>query len=244
VITSRVVDRIAARVAESGEIERLVTAALASPRTLQLTDEVLASDVTQHALRHVTSSPELREAITEQTAGLAEEMAGGVRAAATRLDGRAERLVRRPARAERPAFAGVATRALALSIDALITLVMFMSVVGMASLLSLLVGELRPDWLVAILLASGWGLMSGAYFVLFWSTVGQTPGMRMLRVRVQRSSGDGIAIWRSVVRLLGIVISIIPLFAGFLPVLFTDRRRGLADFIAGTVVVYDDSVSK
>jgi uncharacterized RDD family membrane protein YckC len=31
----------------------------------------------------------------------------------------------------------------------------------------------------------------------------------------------------------------VPLFAGFVPVLFTERRRGLADFMAGTVVLYD-----
>ena len=42
-----------------------------------------------------------------------------------------------------------------------------------------------------------------------------------------------------IVRFVGLVLSIVPLFAGFLPVLFTKRRRGLADFLAGTVVVYD-----
>jgi uncharacterized RDD family membrane protein YckC len=41
--------------------------------------------------------------------------------------------------------------------------------------------------------------------------------------------------------LVGLVLSIVPLFAGFLPVLFSERRRGLADFMAGTVVVYADA---
>ena len=36
-------------------------------------------------------------------------------------------------------------------------------------------------------------------------------------------------------------MSIIPLFAGFLPVLVDDRRRGLLDMIAGTVVVYAEA---
>jgi uncharacterized RDD family membrane protein YckC len=42
------------------------------------------------------------------------------------------------------------------------------------------------------------------------------------------------------VRLVGLVLAIGPMFAGFVPVLFTERRRGLPDFLAGTVVLYDD----
>ena len=52
------------------------------------------------------------------------------------------------------------------------------------------------------------------------------------------SDPTSAAIGRSLVRLVGLVLAIVPLFAGFLPVLFTDRRRGLPDFLAGTVVVY------
>ncbi len=40
--------------------------------------------------------------------------------------------------------------------------------------------------------------------------------------------------------MIGLVLSIVPLFAGFLPVLFDRRRRGLADMLAGTVVVNDE----
>ncbi len=42
-------------------------------------------------------------------------------------------------------------------------------------------------------------------------------------------------------RLIGLVLAIVPMFAGFVPVLFTEKRRGLPDFLAGTVVVHDDS---
>jgi hypothetical protein len=40
------------------------------------------------------------------------------------------------------------------------------------------------------------------------------------------------------VRLVGLGLAIIPLGAGFLPVLVDDRRRALQDFLAGTVVLY------
>ena len=239
-VRHRVLERIAAELAASGELERLLTAALGSPQTLELTDSVLASDETQRALRHVASSPELRDAIAHQTTGLAEEVVGGVRASAARLDDRAEQVVRRPPRSERPIYGGIATRAIALATDAVVTIVLFMSAVGIVALVASLVGGLRPEWLVGALLASGWILVVGSYFVLFWSAAGQTPGMRLLHVRLRGPTGDTPSIPRSLVRLVGLVLAIVPLFAGFVPVLFTQRRRGLPDFLAGTVVLYDD----
>jgi uncharacterized RDD family membrane protein YckC len=240
-VRHRVLERIAAELAASGELERLVNAALASPQTLELTDKVLASDQTQRALGHVASSPELRDAIARQTTGLADEVVGGVRASAARLDDRAEQIVHRPARTERPIYGGVATRALALAADAGVTLILFMAVVGITALVASLVGGLRPEWLVGALLASGWMLIAGTYFVLFWSSAGQTPGMRLLRVRVHGPAGDPPSLGRSLVRLVGLVLAIVPMFAGFIPVLFTKRRRGLPDFLAGTVVLYEDT---
>jgi uncharacterized RDD family membrane protein YckC len=239
-VRHRVLERIAAELVASGELERLVTSALASPQTLELTDRVLTSDETQRALRHVASSPELLAAMAQQTTGLAEEVAGGVRASAVRLDDRAERVVRRPPRTKRPPYGGIATRAIALATDAAVTLVLFMAVVGIVALVSSLVGNLRPEWLAGALLASGWTLVVSIYFVLFWSAVGQTPGMRLLRIRVSGPAGKSLSIGRSLVRLVGLGLAIVPMFAGFVPVLFTERRRGLQDFLAGTVVLYDD----
>ncbi|HEU6445538.1 MAG TPA: RDD family protein [Gaiellaceae bacterium] len=238
-VRHRVLERIVAELAESGELERLLTAALASPRTLELTDRVLESDETQHALGHVASSPQLRDAVARQTSGLADEVVGGVRASAARLDDRAERIVRRPARTERPIYGGIVTRAIALAADAALTIVMFMSVVGVSALVASLVGSLRPAWLAGVLLGSGWMVLVAAYFVLFWSAAGQTPGMRLLGVRVRGPDGKGLSIGRSLLRLVGLLLAIVPMFAGFLPVLFTERRRGLPDYLAGTVVVYD-----
>jgi uncharacterized RDD family membrane protein YckC len=238
-VRHRVLERIAAELATSGELQRLVTAALASPRTSELTDKVLASDETKRALRQLASSPELRDAIAQQTTGFADELVGGLRAAAVRLDDRAERVLRRPPRPDKPVYAGIATRAVALATDATLTIVIWTSAVGVAALVSTLVGSLRPAWLVGVLLASGWMLVVGGYFALFWSSAGQTPGMRLLRLRVRGPTGDPPSLGRSLVRLVGLVLAIVPLFAGFLPILFTERRRGLPDFLAKTVVVYE-----
>ena len=90
---------------------------------------------------------------------------------------------------------------------------------------------------MGVLLGFGWMLVVGVYFVLFWSTAGQTPGMRLLHLRVQGPGGETPWIAGSFLRLVGLVVAIVPFFAGFVPVLFTDRRRGLPDLLAGTVVV-------
>jgi uncharacterized RDD family membrane protein YckC len=241
-VRHRVLERIVAELAQSGELERLVTAALGSPQTVELTDKVLASDETQRALHHIAASPELRSAMASQTHGFAEEVAGGARAGAARLDDRAERVVRLPARAVPPIQAGIATRALALAADACVTIILFTSVVGIAALVASLVGGLRPAWLAGALLSVGWLLVVGAYFVLFWSASGQTPAMRLLRVRVRGPDGGRLSVGRSLVRFVGLVVAIVPMFAGFIPVLFTDRRRGLPDFLAGTTVVYEPPI--
>ena len=62
--------------------------------------------------------------------------------------------------------------------------------------------------------------------------------MHLLGLRVRRPSGEPPSVWRSIVRAIGTWISIIPFFAGYIPVLFDARRRGLPDYLAGTEVVY------
>jgi hypothetical protein len=67
-----------------------------------LTARILDSAQLQHVIDHVVASPELRAALTQQTAGLAEDVAAGVRSRTVRADDAAERfaraLLRRPRR--------------------------------------------------------------------------------------------------------------------------------------------------
>jgi uncharacterized RDD family membrane protein YckC len=135
-------------------------------------------------------------------------------------------------------YAGIATRAVAFTVDIAIVHLIDLVITALLGLTASLVGELRPEWLVAVLVGLGWALSITIYFVLFWSTTGQTPGMRAMRLRVADRRGRPPSLGRSLVRLLGLVLAILPLFAGLLPVLVDDRRRALQDFLAGTVVLY------
>jgi uncharacterized RDD family membrane protein YckC len=138
-------------------------------------------------------------------------------------------------------FAGVVSRAVALAVDvALAQLIVFVGGAVFA-LVGSLVGDVRLDTLARVLAACAWAGVVGAYFVLFWSTAGQTPGMRLMGLRLLSETGAYPSVARSVVRLVGLVLAIVPLFLGFVPVLFDARRRGLHDFMASTVVLYAGS---
>jgi uncharacterized RDD family membrane protein YckC len=137
-------------------------------------------------------------------------------------------------------YAGIATRAVALALDVALASAISAVGAGLLGLVASLVGELRPEWLVATLVGCAWMLTVTVYFVLFWSITGQTPGMRAMRLRVVTGDGSPPSFWRALVRLIGLLLAIVPLFAGFLPVLFDARRRGLPDYLAGTVVLYAD----
>ena len=163
----------------------------------------------------------------------------GVRRRAERADGAAEQRIRKHQVADVP-YAGIATRAVGFAIDVLLAQIIFLTGAALVGLVASLVGDLRPAWLVAVLAGAGWILVAGTYFVLFWTAAGQTPGMRLMRLRVSDHRGRPPSLGRSVVRFFGLLLAIVPLFAGFLPVLFDDRRRGLQDFMAGTTVLYVD----
>lgn len=240
--TRRLVDRALA----SPGLERLVADAIESRLAAEVTDRLLQSPEFEQLVGHVASSPEVRVALARQTSSLAEEMVAGVRSRAAAADGSAEHRVRswlrRPQRVAAdyrsglPPYAGVATRAAALALDVLLALVVAVTLGATLALIASLVGELRPAWLVGALTALWWLLVSGSYFVLFWSTAGQTPAMRLMHVQVLDRRGEPPGLLRSIVRFFGLLLAIVPLFAGFLPVLFDERRRGLPDYLAGTVV--------
>jgi uncharacterized RDD family membrane protein YckC len=64
-----------------------------------------------------------------------------------------------------------------------------------------------------------------------------------MQFRVVTAEGDGLKPARSLVRWAGMLLAALPLFAGFLPILFDGKRRGLNDRLAGTVVLEAEQVS-
>lgn len=136
-------------------------------------------------------------------------------------------------------YAGIATRAVGLALDVLLAQVIVFAGGAVLALVASLVSDAKLDTGIEKFLAAfAWTLVVATYFVLFWSTAGQTPGMRVLGLRVLGRDGRHPDLPHSIVRVVGLALCIIPLFAGFLPVLVDDRRRGVHDMMARTTVVY------
>ena len=135
------------------------------------------------------------------------------------------------------AYVGLVTRTVAFVLDAAILNAVAAVVAAAAALvLSLFpLGHARAVIVaVAGVLFFAWVI---GYFALFWVATGQTPGERVMQIRVTRGGGAGIRPRRALVRVAGLVLAALPLFAGFIPILLNERRRGFADWLADTVVV-------
>jgi uncharacterized RDD family membrane protein YckC len=100
-------------------------------------------------------------------------------------------------------------------------------------------------WSAALTVLAVFGVYWG-YFVVFetlWS--GQTPGKRMMRLRVVREDGRPVRFFEVFVRnLLRVAIDIQPLPSyaiGVVSIIFSPRSKRVGDFVAGTVVVKERS---
>jgi len=81
-------------------------------------------------------------------------------------------------------------------------------------------------------------LIDLVYFVGFWTWRGQSPGMIPFNMRIVLAADGGkVDVVRSLLRYVGLIISIVILFLGVIWIAFDRRKQGWHDKIAGTVVV-------
>jgi uncharacterized RDD family membrane protein YckC len=137
-------------------------------------------------------------------------------------------------------YAGFVTRVVALGIDALVIDGIAILAGGAVNLIASLFGHHGSlNLMEALFGAAAWVAWSAVYFVTFWTLTGQTPGDRVLGIRVVSARGEKLSLRQALRRAGGLALAILPLGAGLLPILTDDRRRGLHDRIAATVVVWD-----
>jgi uncharacterized RDD family membrane protein YckC len=92
---------------------------------------------------------------------------------------------------------------------------------------------------VTVLTAIFNALFGFVYFIFFWVLSGYTPGQGLLGLRVIRTDGQPhLNVLRAVLRLIGYFIAALPLFLGFIWILFDNHRQGWHDKIARTYVIY------
>lgn len=139
-------------------------------------------------------------------------------------------------------YPGLVTRAIGLTIDALI--INAVAVITGASL-SLIFGIFNislpsgAKTLAAAVSLVVYALWLMGYFVGFWSSTGQTIGGRVMQLRVVPAEDPSgrIPPRRALLRLIGLGLGLLMLGLGELLVLVDDKRRALQDRLARTLVV-------
>jgi uncharacterized RDD family membrane protein YckC len=226
------------RAVASPAVERAVMNALDSGLVERAWDRILESEEAQKLVERIAQAPEVRAALASQGIGLIEDIGRQLGGVSRDLDDAIETLVRRvtrrPQRAARTDRAGLATRGLALALDFGIVNLAF---IGVSALVSLAFG--RASGTGAVVIGTGaWLVVGSVYLTTFWSLAGQTPGMRLLGIRIETETSRRIGLRRAVRRLVGLTLALLPLGLGLVGVLASDERRGFHDRLSGTRVVY------
>jgi uncharacterized RDD family membrane protein YckC len=97
-----------------------------------------------------------------------------------------------------------------------------------------------PKWVQAVLVVIVFLILS-SYFAFFeWIWNGQTPGKRLLKLRVIRQDGRPVTFWEAAVRNLLRTFDMMPApfySIGLISVFVSSSDQRIGDIIAGTVVV-------
>jgi uncharacterized RDD family membrane protein YckC len=143
-------------------------------------------------------------------------------------------------------LAGVGSRFLALAIDMLLQVaigLLVLAVVGGAW--SFLQPRAGGAWFLAVVVIAAFLLFYGYFagFEAFWH--GQTPGKRMIGLRVLSVTGRPARIDEAILRNLLRVIDQLPgVYAiGIVTMLVSARNQRLGDLAAGTVVVHEKALA-
>jgi uncharacterized RDD family membrane protein YckC len=143
--------------------------------------------------------------------------------------------------------AGIGSRFLALALDTVIQVLLYVAIILLAIWLGPVV---RLQWLPAawvggiaifLLFCVYWGYF--AAFEILWH--GQTPGKRVAGIRVVKDTGRPITaiegIGRNLVRLIdGLFFYVV----GMISVMLSQQNKRLGDYVAGTVVIHDQPTSE
>lgn len=100
-----------------------------------------------------------------------------------------------------------------------------------------------PNWTIAIMILVIFLLFAGYFIVFEWLWNGQTPGKRLLKLRVIRDDGRPLTLWEAIARNLLRIFDafpgfVIPIYSvGLIVIFLSGRDQRVGDVFAGTVVI-------
>lgn len=146
-------------------------------------------------------------------------------------------------------LAGLGSRFLAAALDGLIqtavTVILFLvvaivfSAIGTRAIDTL--SNTAAKWFTALLILGYFVLVWGYYALFEAFRNGQTPGKRVMKIRVIKDSGRQITFFEALARNLLRVIDTLPgaYLTGVISILVTKQNKRLGDLVAGTIVVHE-----
>ncbi len=129
-------------------------------------------------------------------------------------------------------FASPGARLVGYIVDILINAALIVVIAVVGVILTVIFPPFAILWILALI------IVPLAYFPYFWSRTGQTPGMKMMQIKVVRDADGGpVTTGAAILRLIGYWVSGFVFYLGYIWIFIDKRRRGWFDLIAGTVVV-------
>lgn len=147
-------------------------------------------------------------------------------------------------------LAGIGSRAAAAIIDFLVAFVLFIglvyAIIHLAPSDTASAPEASDAWALTVVVLVQFAIVWG-YYVLFEALAdGQTPGKRVLHLRVVRDGGYSITFGASAIRNLVRIVDMQPIVfygVGIVSLLFSRSGKRLGDYAAGTIVVREQLAS-
>jgi uncharacterized RDD family membrane protein YckC len=223
----------------SDEIAQIIKRVLESEAAQEAWSEVLASEQAQMLVERIAAAPEIRSAIAAQSAGLITEIGVRLTRLTEALDDSMERVVRDRDPDSETDQAGLATRLVAAGIDVVLMFGAYSIASSVAASVIPFVSGEQLSLPVAIVLGVLGFITAGGIVATFWALAGQTPGMRFLSIRLTYHGSRDITLGRAIRRVLGVIVSLVPLGLGYFAILRDPSRRAWHDRMTGTEVIYD-----
>lgn len=137
-------------------------------------------------------------------------------------------------------LAGMGNRMLAFLLDSLIIGLLLFAIIIVFSFLGLLSGNETLAYVILAVLILALFLIPWGYFIIFeliWH--GQTPGKKVLRIKVVREDGRPVNLAASFLRNIMRIVDMLPsgYAVGLISIFFHAREKRVGDIVGGTIVV-------
>jgi uncharacterized RDD family membrane protein YckC len=136
-------------------------------------------------------------------------------------------------------YAGVASRAAACVIDAVLSVALFTGGVAAVQFVLALIFSVEFQDTTSLLWGIGLSVWLFVYYWYCWGISGKTPGAALLGIRVVRRDNTNLGFGRAFIRALVYPFSFLFFGLGLIGALIGRERRTLQDVAAGSTVVYD-----